>query len=233
MDSNVPKEASMSTIHPCLPYIVLFNGPPKNGKDTIAKILREMIDADCTIPSHLMHFATPMRDMAMTAVGEKGFDRYNEIKDVPQAVFARATSSPEESQSLADAEHEGDSIREFMIALSEKFMKARYGKSIWGRLLRYVYAPWWGRQPAIILIPDLGFSEEFEFLLTQTDPSRVLLVHVHRGRDDWRNDSRGWVYHPEEGNCVTVYNDRTPHEPAMGLMLTMRQAWPEIFNRAR
>lgn len=223
---------------PFYPYVILFNGPPKNGKDTIAKITRTLLDSSISIPTHLMHFATPMRDMAMGAVGEKGFDRYNEIKDIDQPAFARAP----EARFIPDhtnIEPDCDSIRQFMIALSEDFMKRRYGKDVWGRILRHVYAPWWGKMPAVIIIPDLGFPEEYKYLLTQTLAERVMIVQVHRGEDDWKNDSREWVFPQTDSLDTPIHpfinldNNGTPDEAAFELFEFIRDsaAWNLGWNK--
>lgn len=220
---------------PFYPYVILFNGPPKNGKDTIAKITRTLLDSSISIPTHLMHFATPMRDTAMNVLGEKGFDRYNEIKDIPQAIFTRTSASYDE----APLEYPEDTLREFMIAFSEDFMKRRYGKDIWGRILRHVYAPWWGKVPAVIIIPDLGFPEEYKYLLTQTLAERVMIVQVHRGEDDWKNDSREWVFPQTDSLDTPIHpfinldNNGTPDEAAYELFEFIRDsaAWNLGWNK--
>lgn len=187
------------------PFVILFNGPPKSGKDTIAKLLREYIDSQSEIPTHMLHFATPMRDMAMNLVGESGFQRYNEIKDLPQPMLKRA-----------GIDDDGfDSIRQFMIGISEQFMKMRYGRDIWGRILLHRYAGnWWGKLPAIVLIPDLGFTSEFNVVASATTPRRVVIVQTHREGTSFAGDSRNYVEpSPYSGvHKVTLRNDSTPQD---------------------
>lgn len=171
------------------PFVIMFNGPPRSGKDSIAQALRKWIDDRSVMPTHMLHFATPMRDIAMGLIGESGFARYNEIKDRPQPLLRKAE--------LLEDGPSFDTIRDFMIALSETFVKPRYGSDFWGRMLTTQYARgWWGKLPAIVLIPDLGFHPEMYHVISSTQPRRVLIVQTYREGTDWSKDSRGYVSHP-------------------------------------
>lgn len=143
---------------------ILFNGPPRTGKDTTALAVAEALGAP------IRSLSMPIRTSVFSLAGLQYSDAlYEEIKDTPLDIF------------------KGDSIREVMIALSERFIKPRYGSAFWAHsLLQGLNAP-------TIIVPDLGFPEELEaFQATCED---VLVVHTSREGFGWANDSRRYVEH--------------------------------------
>lgn len=154
-------------------YIVGFNGPPRVGKDTIAsRLVKELDTWGDGLPTKLSPLSMPMRLRAFAALGIRySAETYEFIKDVKQDVLG------------------GKTLREFMILDSENFMKPTFGNEIWSRL----HAAPIPRIPGVTIVPDFGFPHEPTYLQDMFGVSNVLTVQVHRGDDDWKNDSRGWV----------------------------------------
>lgn len=183
-------------------YIIGFNGPPLSGKDTIATILRTMIDNECLIPTHMDHLARPMRQMALTLCGmdPNDFESYNANKDKPNKLLKRALDGQE------------DSIRQLMIATSEDFIKLRYGFNFWGRKLVSDHQWLADGLPGVLLVPDIGFLDEVDVFDSLFPGVQTLIVQVDRPGATWVGDSRI----PCEGmrNTCHVFNDKTPIDAA-------------------
>jgi hypothetical protein len=154
------------------PYVLGFNGPPRAGKDTAMNLFADHVDRSRWINAPIIErpLAMPMRKMAFAALGlDYSFDRYETLKDLPCPALA------------------GQTIRQFMIALSEEFMKQKFGKEIWCRL-------WLESIPknfnGIVLVPDVGFQVEANFMLNHFGYEDVVIVQVGREGKTFEGDSR-------------------------------------------
>jgi hypothetical protein len=180
------------------PFIIGFNGPPRSGKDTIASALSALLDSEGinSLPVHKLALAATMRDGAAAILGMNLSDRqYSEIKDKPLEVLG------------------GKSFRDFMIAMSEVFVKGIYGKDFWSRLMFSRNKSWWNGKPSILIVTDIGFSEEVKFFC---ENSRLYLnVRVDRRGCDFSKDSRGYcAAGPYGGKDFVLSNDGTVEEAA-------------------
>src|SRR6187431_1303237 len=92
---------------------ILVNGPPYSGKSTIVReVSSQMQQRHVSVVSD--SFAAPMKHFIATALGEQ----YATLpKDAPRAELS------------------GYSVREFLIDLSENYIKPRYGDGAYGRWL--------------------------------------------------------------------------------------------------
>jgi hypothetical protein len=89
------------------------------------------------------------------------------------------------------AELSGYSVREFLIDLSENYIKPRYGDGAYGRWLYHRI----GRihpAPRFVISDDCGFIEEYD-ALSGGNRKRVILVKVTRPGKDFSNDSRSYL----------------------------------------
>ena len=156
-------------------YCIGLNGPPRSGKDSIAKEIERHYDLSIT-PTTIKSLSMPMRLVAFAMLGRPySVEEYEAIKDEPHYVF------------------NGETLREFMIRYSEEFAKPAYGKDIWGKALTASLGTSI-HLPGICIVPDIGFIEETDHLIDAFGPDRFILIHVMRaGYESWRNDSRGWV----------------------------------------
>lgn len=153
--------------------IILLNGPPRAGKDTLGEMYKNK-----EYFTKVEKFAGPIK-AAATAIycgGNRGlFDSYDTpaLKDTPQPIFM------------------GKTCREVQIAISENFLKPYHGQDIFGRLmverLKLV-------DPiTVVVITDSGFMEEAESLVKQFGVDKVFLVRLHRDGYDFSNDSRNYI----------------------------------------
>lgn len=154
------------------PFVVAFNGPPRAGKDTAANLLADMLDKSIWVnaPVVRLPLAQPMREAAMGLIGlPYNFAGYDITKDMPQDLLG------------------GMTLRQLMIAFSEEFMKPRFGSDIWCEI-------WHNSIPTgfagIVLIPDLGFQKEVDFLERRFGAERVVVVQVSREGRSYNGDSR-------------------------------------------
>lgn len=165
-------------------YIIGFNGPPRAGKDTLAAMVADHLCQKTNLPVLTIPLSMPMRKMAMGAIGvEYQLDTYERIKDQPIAAL------------------KGMLLRQFMIDISESYMKPTQGQEIWSELLcESIPLDFQG----ILLVPDFGFQHEPDFFERRFDSSRVCAVQVHREGKDFNGDSRGWVH---STHTYKVHND--------------------------
>lgn len=166
--------------------VLLLNGPPGCGKDSIAKEL-------CRINSgQVFHekFATPIREMICGLLGVSD-DVLDSIKDEPQPFLDYATP------------------REYMIAYSEDFIKPRLGLDVWGRALRQrIMKTKTENSDSIVIVSDAGFPEEVQAVIDSFGFSRVILIALYRKKCTFVDDSRDYVVLPQIGTYI-MYNDGT------------------------
>lgn len=154
-------------------YIVGMNGPPRAGKDTIAKMLALHVESKHDTPVLIMPLSMPMRLMAFAAIGQTySIEKYEEYKDMNWSVF------------------DGKTMRQFMIALSEDFMKPKYGQQVWSkahwlRIKNFV---------GLVIVTDFGFHHEPAYLEQQVGQYNTVTVNVTRHGKTFDGDSRSYVY---------------------------------------
>lgn len=149
--------------------IVLLNGPPRSGKDTVAKALTAEGYAHLSL-------ARILKERAHALFGLKvPFDFFEDRKDEPASEFGGMTP------------------RQVYIDVSEKIVKPAMGKDIWARWLRQQIDGFLadGVRPEVgWAVSDLGFPYEVPPLVAGFDP---LIVQVHRLGTSFKNDSREYV----------------------------------------
>lgn len=196
------------------PFILGFNGPPRCGKDTVAKCVADILDSQGATDKPV-HIASLVETLAAGSAAILGFNGgtkwYEEAKDKPIGI---------EGMDIT--------LRQFMIDASEKFLKGQYGKDFWARLLHHRNRAWWDTIPSILLITNIGFSDEVEFLVPRcTD---FINVRLDRKDCDFTRDSRGWVAAQQYGGTdIVVTNDDTPEEAAQEVLRIMyKRGWPVL-----
>jgi hypothetical protein len=148
--------------------IILLNGPPKCGKDTIGNLLTLML------PSvELIKFAEPLRVFIKTTLGicdselEATKDDFNPLFDM--------------------------TIRQAMIAYSENFLKPTFGDSMLGRIAAQKIIQ---LRADVVVVTDSGFAGEARELVNEFGPAAVILVHLHREGTSFDGDSRSHIVIP-------------------------------------
>lgn len=156
--------------------IILFNGPPRCGKDTAARACFECEDLN----GHFRVFdrmSMPIKRAFASMMGIP-IDKWGNV--------AHWEYCKEEVIPVL-----GVSFRQWQIDFSERFMKPLYGENIFGRLFV-------GRQlrqykAGIIFVPDCGFDVEYQTLAHHLDPASVLVVKIYRPNTDFKGDSRTYL----------------------------------------
>lgn len=176
--------------------IILLNGPPQSGKNTIASTIGVFLAAN-NIGFTEIALAEKLRKISEILIGRTLDDAaYNKIKD----------------QSLQFGETE-TTLRQLMINMSENFFKQHYGPNIWAQLAiakifaQSVNLDYNNSRKYIVVITDLGFQEEIDAFTNEYYPNRLLLVHVNRPGKSFTNDSRKFVQpNNPEVPVVTIEN---------------------------
>lgn len=157
---------------------ILFNGPPRSGKDTAAKV----------VFSHILYehskfvpvwekFSFPLK-RTFAGIMNIYCDTYGNVEYYEQ--YKEETVRPFDV-----------SYRQFQIDLSEKFLKPVYGENIFGRLLlqRCHDRTDLNDTSPIFIVSDCGFQIECDILRGHN----VLLIRMDRDGCDFSDDSREYV----------------------------------------
>lgn len=195
------------------PFVIGFNGPPRSGKDTLALALEKLIgEAAPNLQVHRLALAATMRAGAMAILGMTGGDKfYADVKDKPLEVL------------------NGRTFRGFMIDMSEVFVKKAYGQDFWARLLYSRNKTWWEKRNQILIITDIGFSDEVQFLCEHS--THTMIVQLDRANLDFSQDSRGYVWSAANyGGANFAYsNNETPEEGAERILKVLhKHGWPVL-----
>lgn len=153
--------------------VIILNGPPGCGKDTIAKLMH-----DYCFVSDLLSFKKPMWKIAEAALGDKYFDfvdLYNnrETKEKPAPMLNNM------------------SPRDFFIYISEQFVKPCIGKRHFGTLAAEEISMNYSA-----VFSDGGFNEEVEALAEYVKGGRsheIHIVRLHRDGYGFGGDSRDYI----------------------------------------
>lgn len=159
--------------------ILLVNGPPDSGKDTIGKLLAEKHGF------HVEKFAAPIRAAMCTLFGIDD----NEIEELKGTMIMG-----------------GHSLREWMIGYSEDYLKKFGGESVFGHLLidRLESIP----ADIPVVITDSGFYEEGVAVVEKYGAENVAMIQVMRPGHTFDGDSRDWVF-LDGVDTVVLHNNGT------------------------
>lgn len=152
--------------------VIVLNGPPRSGKDTLANVLcnhdKSYIKSSLATPlkQACRHFFGLTEDQFKTVEGK--------MKDTAMPIFF------------------DKSWRDVVISMGEDYFKPTFGHGVFGRILynRYINSPLNGKN---IVIPDLGFRQEFEELIDAFGKENVHLIRLARPGCSFEIDSRDYV----------------------------------------
>jgi hypothetical protein len=173
--------------------VLLVNGPPRSGKDTIGKIVAEHFSGTV----YLTKFAKTLKERTHALYGlfESGtglplsHDFFEDSKDRPHEWFMGLTP------------------RQAYIGVSERLMKRLHGEDVFGRLLLQDIELH-GKDADLIVITDSGFMPEAEVVINHFGENNVDLIRVSMVGTSFEGDSRGYI-HPETHQLFTVGNNET------------------------
>ena len=154
-------------------YIVAFNGPPQCGKDTLAKMLAEILDEKTVLPVKIEQLSYPLRRIAYQMVGWNYADSVVPYEEFKKMHFEEFNCSG----------------RQLMIDVSEHFLKPRYGRVVMTNMLLNRNLGFDG----IMILSDCGFQLESERLATEVGKDHLLVAQVLREGCSFTGDSREWV----------------------------------------
>lgn len=154
--------------------LIVLNGPPGVGKDTIGEKLAQYLSCP------MLSFKEPMWEIARAFLGESKFkafvELYNnrETKELPQEYLGHR------------------SPREFFIWISENICKPSFGQEYFGERMLEIY----GNQAMQLhhqssVVTDGGFPRElFPFV---KEGHQVVIVRLHRKDYTFAGDSRSYL----------------------------------------
>lgn len=173
---------------------ILFNGPPRSGKDTAAKIALDYVHK--TRGAYWEKFSYPLKrgfaGIVDHSIDDEGnVDTFERIKENIISFL-------------------GVSYRQFQIDMSEKFMKPLYGNDILGRLLlqRCHEIASMSNYPPVFIVSDCGFQVECDVLKDHN----VLLVRMVREDCTFKGDSRQYVQSHLQWMHMNISNDDSIQE---------------------
>lgn len=152
--------------------VIVLNGPPQSGKDTIVKyLINNWPDV-----FERLKFATPLKEACHVLCGEaSGHEDFEVTKDEPCNFFF------------------GVSPREFYIDIGE-YVKRRYTQEFFGMVFLRRYR-WLGVEQSkkVVLITDCGFGQELEPLIRYFENENMCLIRIRREGRGFEGDSRGYI----------------------------------------
>lgn len=184
--------------------IVLFNGPPRSGKDTAAAIALHSIGPR-GIP---YRFASPIKNAIHSLFGMSGFleENFNDTKDEPCEDFFGMTP------------------RQAYIWLSEEVAKPKFGNNFFSKIAANFIKRNAGNRH-VVVISDCGFQTEIDTLVEEFGAKNIHLVSILRDTSSFQNDSRSYVDHIAERSYV-LNNNGTMKE----LQEAVKYIMGEILN---
>lgn len=174
--------------------ILLVNGPPRSGKDTVGDIVKELVpDALVTKFAHSLKCATHALYCALHGNQRPIF-------------WDSATNDAfyEQRKSEALPRFYGRTPRECYIAVSELLLKKVHGESFFGELLAARIA---NSGAKFAVVTDSGFLPEALALIDEFGPENVAVVKLRRKGCDFTGDSRGYIRLPNPNSNFRLEND--------------------------
>lgn len=172
------------------PLVVLFNGPPRSGKDSACEIIMKHFPE--------VHYAYFKEVLYRETAKILGLDfnfwakvcQNGDLKDSPML-----TVSTGETESLMTP-------RDILIYLAEKVLKPKYGKAFIAQGTAETIAKLiksqreQSNEEAVIVVPDLGFDYEIDTVREMLPNAHVISVAIHRPEFTFEGDSRNYVKKP-------------------------------------
>lgn len=174
--------------------IVLFNGPPRCGKDTATDIAISILGHT---KAGRYRFAAPLKDAVHALFGMAG---------IMVEYFDGAKEAPQDSLF-------GMTPRDAYIWLSEEVAKPKFGSDFFARISVTSINRVFGKGPygeyASVVVSDCGFQSEIDTLSNAFGAENIILVRLHRVGRSFAGDSRSYIEH---SNSIDLENDGTMGE---------------------
>lgn len=169
--------------------VIILNGPPGCGKDTIQQKLANLQNLECR------SMKEPMFKIVKAMLGDKTFKNF--MRDYEDR---KQKESPQEYLG-------GKSPRQFMIWISEDVIKPLFGNQHFGKLAAEALQ----KENRTAIFSDGGFPDEVRCLVDSG--FKVKLIRLHREGFTFEGDSRDYIHIPELlGDFKYSEHDVTLHD---------------------
>lgn len=175
--------------------VIILNGPPGSGKDVIAKYMSES-NGGIDVFHREVKKTLFKQALAISGINEEDwFLRYEdrELKNKPWDKLG------------------GLSQRQFLIKISEEWVKPVFGKDFYGEVAGKL-AKDYVNHKCTVVFSDGGFQEEFDTIKKIVGEENILLVRLYRGECTFEGDSRSYLSNPNFE--MELINDSTLEEAA-------------------
>ena len=175
------------------PVVIMFNGPPRSGKDSACEIIMKHFPE-----VHYAYFKDILYEETAKILGLNysfwaRVCQNNNLKDLPMLDL-----TPGKSSGLMTP-------RDILIYLAEKVLKPKYGQDFIARgtadtiveLIQLQREQ--SNEAAVIVVPDLGFDYEIDTVRKMIPDAHVVSVAVYRPGFTFEGDSRNYVKDPGFG----------------------------------
>lgn len=162
--------------------IIIFNGPPGSGKDTLAELCRTSFYIS-GYTKHHMRFKT--------ILFEHTIDLFRIDPDVFYRLYNDRVSKEKKTELLSLNEMQF-SPREAMIYTSEDVYKPLYGKDYFGQKLAESIP-----NKSMVFVSDGGFVEEIDPLVYKFGSENIFIIKLFRHGCDFKKDSRRYLDIPD------------------------------------
>ena len=172
--------------HQIRPRVVFFNGPPRAGKDTAARIMDNYKRAT-VLPLARALKETTHRFFKIQA----SYNAFEATKDERLDFFNGLTP------------------REAYIWMSEVVVKPKFGDDYWAYKWIEAYEQAMKHRIIPCAVPDAGFQKEINVIAAYVGPQNCMLVRLSSPGKTFANDSRGYVQPLEGMHCAVITNNYT------------------------
>ena len=193
------------------PKIILFNGPPRCGKDTLANYVSDHLNREGDARAKAIKFAQPLKDAVQAFYGINPLDWISyddQLKDTPDDKFLGKTS------------------RECQIGMSEVYAKVFHDDlKVFGKICaNKILSDDTGTN--LYCVSDSGFVPEAEHLVEVFGKENILLLHIVRSGTSFEGDSRNWVDLSHVGvTSRTIDNNETVESAVLQIFNEMNKKW--------
>ena len=161
-------------------FIILFNGPPRTGKDTVSEFLLKELQG-----SVIIKFTKPVKDMTHKKYNlDVEHDYYEDLKDTHLIEF------------------QGKTPRESYIETSTNLREKEGNNAVAKLFVKEVLES----TADIVINPDIGYDFEAEELFNSFDISNILLFKINREGKSFEHDCRDWLTVDTKYENLKTYN---------------------------
>lgn len=176
--------------------VILLNGPPRSGKDTLANYIEKKYGfTHLQIKEILVQTTVKLFDISR----ELWDDKYESHKEVKLDYLSIFRGGPFAGETFKFTP------REALIYVSEHVLKPVYGEGIFGKVIANRI-----EKDENYIISDSGFDKEVIEIVEKVGEKNVFLIKLSRRGHSFANDSRNYLTKNcgiSSENTFFIYND--------------------------